>query len=527
MASASEGTTIITTTTSTVSTSPEITLITTSGPSAVFTTTLPQSGSTPALTGTSQSSHVTTSTPATVSSSTSTSVTSSKIPPCFCHVFETLFSPGEVVYNRTDRAGCNFYALCSKECEIEPFYGPCPVTTPAPSVAPSTTSQAASPTTATTTTTSVERNCTDVYPARKPGEEWIDECQKCVCDSLTATVQCQPLPCQTAQQTICDLGFVPMAVLPQKDPCCPAFECQPIPDVCVINGTLYTVGKSVVIDSCKKCTCSSEKDPETNANIMHCETVQCETSCPLVSSGSLGCPVSYSKTRILHPQFNILSPSCLSGQGYQYMTEEGECCGKCIEVACKVKLRNNTVHVLNVNEILPLDQCSHYKCEKIEDQFVAVQTKRVCPEYDPAECDPDETEITSDGCCKICKPKTCKPYTKETVISHADCESSEPVQLSYCEGSCPGSSMYSLEANQMEHNCGCCQELSTQTREVTLTCQNGTSINYTYLYVENCQCVNACSSETTAAPDSQFQQSRKYGSQLQQAVSLGSEWQLS
>ncbi|XP_066408625.1 mucin-5AC-like [Molothrus aeneus] len=130
---------------------------------------------------------------------------------------------------------------------------------------------------------------------------------------------------------------------------------EPIPDVCVINGTLYTIGKSVVIDSCKKCTCSSEKDPETNANIMHCETVQCETSCPL---------------------------------GYQYMIEEGECCGKCIEVACKVKLSNNTVHVLNVNEILPLDQCSHYKCEKIEDQFVAVQTKRVCPEHDPGECDP-------------------------------------------------------------------------------------------------------------------------------------------
>lgn len=31
------------------------------------------------------------------------------------------------------------------------------------------------------------------------------------------------------------------------------------------------------------------------------------------------------------------------------MTEEGECCGKCIEVACKVKLSNNTVHVLNVS----------------------------------------------------------------------------------------------------------------------------------------------------------------------------------
>lgn len=125
------------------------------------------------------------------------------------------------------------------------------------------------------------------------------------------------------------------------------------------------VGQSVVIDSCKKCTCSSEKDPETNANIMHCETVPCETSCPLVSSGSLGCPVSYSKTRILHHQFNILSPSSLSEQAYQYMTEEGKCCGKCIEVACKVKLSNGTVHVLNVSIPFIFRSVSPYKLEQL------------------------------------------------------------------------------------------------------------------------------------------------------------------
>ncbi|PKU49224.1 mucin-5ahypothetical protein [Limosa lapponica baueri] len=136
---------------------------------------------------------------------------------------------------------------------------------------------------------------------------------------------------------------------------------------------------STVIDSCKKCTCSSEKDPVTKANIVHCETVQCETSCPLV------------------------------------------------------------------DEILPLDQCSHYKCEKIEDQFVAVQTKKVCPEYNPGECDPDEAETTPDGCCKICKPTNCKPYSKKTVIRHGDCESPEPVELAYCEGTCPGSSVIRLE----------------------------------------------------------------------------------
>lgn len=54
---------------------------------------------------------------------------------------------------------------------------------------------------------------------------------------------------------------------------------------------------------------------------------------------------------------------------------------------------------------------------------------------------------------------------------------------------------YSLEANQMQHECSCCQEFSSQTREVTLTCQNGTSINYNYVYVEQCQCMNACTSQ--------------------------------
>ncbi|XP_009975472.1 PREDICTED: mucin-5AC-like, partial [Tauraco erythrolophus] len=334
----------------------------------------------------------------------------------FTTVFTSRSSPGEVVYNRTDRAGCNFYALCSKECEIEPFQGPCPSTTPFTTVPSETTTQAASSTepvssvspTTVSLTTAVERNCTDVNPPRKPGENWTSECQECVCDPVTATVQCQPLPCRTVQKPVCDLGFVPMPVLPVKDPCCPEFECQRIPDICVINGTMYKAGMSAVIDSCNNCTCSSEKDPVTKANIVHCERVQCQTSCPL---------------------------------GQQYMTGDGECCGKCIEVACVIKLSNNTVLVLNVDDILQLDNCSHYKCEKIEDQFVAVQTKRICPEYNPGECDPDEAETTDDGCCKICKPANCKPHTEKTVIRYDDCESSEAVELAYCEGTCPGSSV--------------------------------------------------------------------------------------
>nr|XP_013813221.1 PREDICTED: mucin-5AC-like [Apteryx mantelli mantelli] len=185
-------------------------------------------------------------------------------------------------------------------------------------------------------------------------------------------------------------------------------ESYMIPDICVINDTVYTVGMSTVIDSCKNCTCTSEKDPVTSRNILQCEPVHCETSCPL---------------------------------GHEYKREDGECCGKCVEAACRIKLSNNTVQVLNLDEILPLDLCSYYKCEKIEDQFVAVQTKKTCPEFKQGECDPDEAETTPDGCCKICKPPNCKAYSKKTVIRHGECESSEPVELAYCEGTCPGSSV--------------------------------------------------------------------------------------
>ncbi|XP_057268893.1 mucin-5B-like [Pezoporus wallicus] len=236
---------------------------------------------------------------------------------------------------------------------------------------------------------------------------------------------------------------------------------------------MYTVGMSTVINPCKNCTCTSEKDPVNNTNTVHCETVQCETSCPL---------------------------------GYQYMTEDGECCGECIEVACIIKLNNNTVHMLRVDDVLSIDNCTQYKCEKIEDQFVAVQTKKICPEYNPEECDPDETETTPDGCCKICKPTNCKVYSKKNVIRLGDCESSVPVELTYCEGTCPGSSVYSFEANQMQHECGCCQEFSSQTKEVTLTCPDGTSMNYSYVYVDQCQCMNAC---TSAESDSQQKISRR------------------
>lgn len=37
---------------------------------------------------------------------------------------------------------------------------------------------------------------------------------------------------------------------------------------------------------------------------------------------------------------------------------------------------------------LPGDKCMTYTCEKQEDQFITVITRKACPAFDPDECEP-------------------------------------------------------------------------------------------------------------------------------------------
>lgn len=43
----------------------------------------------------------------------------------------------------------------------------------------------------------------------------------------------------------------------------------------------------------------------------------------------------------------------------------------------------------------------------------------------------------------------------------------------------------------MEHKCSCCQEVQTSIRKVTLMCSDGTHLDHSYTYVEQCSCVGA------------------------------------
>ncbi|XP_019375531.1 PREDICTED: mucin-5B-like [Gavialis gangeticus] len=343
---------------------------------------------------------------------------------------------------------------------------------------------------------------------RDPGSKWKSNCQECVCDKKSMTVQCKPLSCQTPMPATCNKpGFIPMPVLTPDNPCCPEIICRcditlcpktkpncergydlvsvvsdgnccvtyecgkylsPLlltllrNNTCIVNGVPYEAGMLVPSDPCKNCTCSSVVDPISKQNIVQCEPVNCHTSCP---------------------------------SGYEYKKKYGECCGECVQVACLISLDNSTSQVLKPGDTWTPqnNKCIFYECDKIEDQLITVEVRTPCPAFNPHECKPEDVQLTADGCCKICKSDSCKVHKKPTVIYQDECKSSKSIELTYCEGFCGSSSKYSLEANQMQHQCTCCQELKSHRRQVTLTCHNGTRTNYDYIYVEECQCITACS----------------------------------
>nr|XP_032644685.1 mucin-5AC isoform X2 [Chelonoidis abingdonii] len=361
------------------------------------------------------------------------------------------------------------------------------------------------------------RNCIgpDGLP-KLPGDQWKSNCQDCVCDQYTFTVQCTKRPCKPLPPVSCDdPGFVPVQSLTREDPCCGQTECrcdtskcpesvascQPgyklIPEVlngncctiftcklipgCVTNGTFYMPGAVIPKGTCEKCTCSAKVEPESQRNIVDCQPIPCDTGCPV---------------------------------GYEYKMKTGQCCGECVQDACVLKMEDNTIHVLKAGEVWhePGNNCTFYKCEQIEDQFIPVTVRKVCPPVYPENCNPADIKLSEDGCCKTCKPqeKACSLRSTPTVIRHNECNSSVPVNLTYCEGNCDTSSIYSPEANVMQHKCKCCQEVKTSKRQVTLSCPDGSTTDYSYIHVEQCDCAGTeCIPQTTPTTPLQEQEQQQ------------------
>ncbi|KAM5248547.1 mucin-5B [Ctenodactylus gundi] len=327
-----------------------------------------------------------------------------------------------------------------------------------------------------------------------PGERWFSDCQVCVCDVNSVSVQCTPVPCEAqSQPPQCgQAGFVtvtrPQAdnpccpetlcvcnvtTCPQDPPecgpgqelirsqeegsCCPNFSCRP--KLCKYNDTFYGVGANFPATTpCHTCTCLLV---DTQDPIVQCEEEACTTTCP---------------------------------QGFVYSREAGQCCGKCVQNACFTP-DGGTVQFNETWVNSHVDNCTEYRCEG--QSGVPVLTPQPTPCPDLSSCRGISRKI---GCCYYCEEKdTCQVQTNVTILRYQDCEAVVPI--TFCEGFCPGVSKYSMEMQAMDQQCSCCREERTHEKAVFLQCSNGTGIWRTFTQVDECSCTPGCGPSSMATMD--------------------------
>ncbi|XP_070791147.1 LOW QUALITY PROTEIN: mucin-5AC [Pituophis catenifer annectens] len=336
-----------------------------------------------------------------------------------------------------------------------------------------------------------------------PGETWISNCQKCICEEYSLMVQCIEEPCPTKTTPVeCSFeGFVPITILTPEEKCCPQKHCvcntshcpgsvetcplgyelkkENLPGDCCINttcvkvpgcvvdGKFYSPGAVIPRGLCESCKCSEKEDLENN---VECVSKTCDQRCPL---------------------------------GYEYQEVSGQCCGQCMQIACVLTLGSSPTQVIKPGEIWypPGNNCTSYECDLVDNQYITVTIKKTCLQWDP-NCPPEYVKPADDGCCKKCEQiEFCAPINITKTIKYNGCESSSPIEVTHCEGQCDSFSKYSYKANMMNHTCTCCQEQKTTKKQVTLICPDGLTMDYSYLYVDKCECVKSeCNIWPTPAP---------------------------
>ncbi|XP_041052599.1 mucin-2-like [Carcharodon carcharias] len=159
----------------------------------------------------------TTTAPSTTLESTATvtvTPTTTETTTCSCTANGQILSPGETIYNTTDKAGWCFYALCSDNCKIMKHMEPCKNIT------------LSQPTTQTSTVmTAPPKGCSALQPSRAVNEIWkLDNCTMGICTGNN-TVSVIPLKCPHVKSVTCQSGLQPKRIYDQSG-CCYHYECD-------------------------------------------------------------------------------------------------------------------------------------------------------------------------------------------------------------------------------------------------------------------------------------------------------------
>ncbi|XP_064168510.1 mucin-2-like [Anguilla rostrata] len=329
---------------------------------------------------------------------------------------------------------------------------------------------------------------------REFNEVFQYKCQDCICDEPTKTVICKPMSCPgpgaisctkpgfviinetnpenpccsqlvcrcdsrtcPALNPKCKEGYIPVISVPEGE-CCPTYECEP-KKVCVHNNMEYLPGASIPVEECQDCTCTTEVDPHSGLYKMSCSLVPCNQDCE---------------------------------PGFRYIeTPQDKCCGKCVQTHCVVEI-DGKIQLLEHGHTWspPGNKCVVHSCIRINGTFVSTLSNIKCPPFHPSNCQPGTIQVSADGCCNVCveKERACKVETTRTHIFHANCQSVDEIDMTYCEGACNTFSKYNAASVFMQHSCTCCQESRTSNRTANLLCLNGELLPYSYVHVEECRC---------------------------------------
>ncbi|XP_068115922.1 mucin-2-like [Hyperolius riggenbachi] len=341
---------------------------------------------------------------------------------------------------------------------------------------------------------------------RKYGEEFQLDCQDCVCREGGSGIMCQEHQCKEMKDVKCELeGFYLDIQSQHNDTCCsesickcdvtkcstkpprcdlgyeaisdvPVGHCCPVyicvrKNVCVHENAEFMLGARTYPDKCLVCECS--ENANTSAGVeMKCSHVLCTKQCPL---------------------------------GFALKKSLDDCCGVCEQTHC-ILHNDGLSQLIKPEEILRSESnCTVYSCNVIRNQFITSVSTIACPAFNEDSCEPGTTEVLPNGCCKICieKNASCKLYQDYDYLYFNNCQSTEKVKISRCDGQCETLSIYSAAARAMSHKCSCCQEVKTTQKQVKMQCADGTEVEHEYIDVEECNCVNTgCGASQTAGKQS-------------------------
>ncbi|NXW83947.1 MUC2L protein, partial [Alopecoenas beccarii] len=368
---------------------------------------------------------------------------------------------------------------------------------------------------------------------REFGEKFTVDCQDCICLEGENGIVCEPHKCAKQNEISCDgegfyevnevnsedsccpivtckcntsmctteaprctLGFEVHSHIPSGQ-CCPVYQCVP-KRVCVHQNAEFLPNSSVFIDKCQNCFCTNEVNVSTQLNIISCEHIPCNTYCQ---------------------------------PGYEHQTVKGECCGRCVQTKCVIHTANNSALILSPGEFKndPYNNCTIYSCVNIHNQFISSTSEITCPAFNEESCKPGTITFLPNGCCKTCapldSPTPCSVRQRADFITYKGCRSVDRVVMTECEGTCGTFSLYSAEANSMEHSCSCCRESKTIVKDVELKCPNGHSISHNYVYVESCSCQDTeCSlSQSSETQSTEENDTLRTLNRIKRAISLTSK----